>query len=131
MKIRDLMVSCARGVHEDDDVGSALDLMRCRGVHHLPVFRFGRLVGTITDHDVLARAGKCAHVRDVMSAVPAVHVAPDDHVVDCVRRSAGMRCLPVLDGDRLVGIIDVDVLRAHAGERVGRIWNPPGTAELR
>lgn len=131
MKIRDLMVSCARGVHEEDDLGTALDLMRCRGVHHLPVFRYGRLAGTITDHDVLARAGNCTRVRDVMSPIAAVHATPDEDVVDCARRTVGMRCLPVLDGETLVGMVDVDVLRAHAGGGAALVWNPPGTAELR
>lgn len=131
MKIRDLMVSCARGVHEDDDLGTALDLMRCRGVHHLPVLRYGRLAGTISEQDVLARDGRSSRVRDVMSPVTAVHATPDEDVAECVRRAAGARCLPVLDGATLVGMVDVDVLRAHARGGPGWAWNPPGTTELR
>ncbi|HEX7127028.1 MAG TPA: CBS domain-containing protein [Thermodesulfobacteriota bacterium] len=122
-------------VRASTPVPQARRLMRHYTVRHLPVVRGARLVGIVTDHDLLlappGRTGAgwdgntdrrlaASSVRDVMSR-PVVTIGPDE----TIGRAAGLMlackvsCLPVLDGDRLVGILTTaDLLHAvAAGER--------------
>lgn len=106
----------------------AMRLMDELGIRHLPVVEEGRLVGVLSDRDLLARTGwrvlgprrtlddgpRC--VADVMhteivtvgSDEPAVAAA-----VEVVERGIG--CLPVVDHGKLVGIVsEMDLLRLYA-----------------
>jgi acetoin utilization protein AcuB len=114
----------------DAPVARAADLMRRRRIRHLPVVDDQqRLRGIITDRDVQhaallpALAGhvswdprrvKAPRVRDVMTW-SAVTVPPDAPLVQAgllmFERRIGS--LPVVDGDRLVGIVTTrDLLEA-------------------
>ena len=97
--------------------GEALGLCRERRIRHLPVVEDGRLVGVVSDRDLRsatpafgdpARAAALAEVRvgDVM-AREVVTARPDDPIDDAANamRERGINCLPVLQGDELVGIV--------------------------
>ena len=111
-------------------LGQASGLMRRRGLHHLPVVgEHGRLVGILTDRDLThaalvpvladrmpwdARRLKAPRVRDAMTWA-VLTTRPDATLVDAglvmVERHIGS--LPVVEGDRLVGILtEHDVLNA-------------------
>ncbi len=94
-------------------------LMAGRGVRHLPVVDDQRLVGILSETDLLAASA--SHLQDDTSlAVQEATVAVEDcmtrkvavvHPRDSLRR-AGLflqqnryGCLPVLENDRLVGIV--------------------------
>ena len=115
------------------DVGSTLLdaalLLRRAELRHIPILEDGRLVGVLTDRDVgrvapsvLSRVSPQEYNRffeetllgKVMTRNP-LSIAPDAPLAEAVnllfRNKLG--CLPVLDGDSLVGIITVsDMLRA-------------------
>lgn len=117
-------------VQRDETVDRAQMLMAIHGIRHLPVLEGRRLVGVISDRDVLGimvqqrrgtcgtRAGKTyflppgVRVEEAMTADPVV-VASGTDIEEAARllltRKIG--CLPVVDGERVVGIItESDIL---------------------
>jgi acetoin utilization protein AcuB len=103
----------------------ALALCRETRIRHLPVLEEGRLVGIVSDRDLRSAApalgdpgraealGKIrvsdVMARDVMSARPGDPIEEAAHAM----RERKIGCLPVLDGDELVGIItSSDVMEA-------------------
>jgi CBS domain-containing protein len=104
----------------------------------MPVGENDRLVGMITDRDMVIRGiaqgkGPEAKVRDVMTA--EVKYCFDDQDVEEVARNMGeiqVRRLPVVDREkRLVGIISLgNIARTHedeeAGEALSGISRPGG-----
>lgn len=90
--------------------------MRQHDVRHLPVMAGDQLVGVVTDRD-LRYATSPLHttpvesevtVRSVMAPDP-ITAGPRDPIEEAARlmRTKTIGCLPVLDGDELVGIITV------------------------
>ncbi len=126
MVVRDWMTTEIVWIRPSATVQEALKMMKHYGIRHLPVKNDeGALVGWITDSDVrsvlIASMIERLTVADVMIREPYV-ASPQDHLDDVaftmvVKKIGG---LPVLEGDRLVGIITViDVLRAFM-EMIGR-----------
>jgi CBS domain-containing protein len=104
------------------------DLMRVERIRHLPVLDEGRVVGVVSQRDLFHAALAVAlgyrqrahrmlqrtiRVKEVMSA-PAITVSPEARVMDAARVMLAQKigCLPVVEGDTLVGIItETDILR--------------------
>ena len=111
-------------VSPDDPLSLAAGILRQHRFHHLPVVEGGRLVGILSDTDLrnasytaIPAEGGPAGDRPVREAMRTVvwSVTPDDSVEDALliltREKFG--ALPVLSGDRLVGIITrADLLNA-------------------
>jgi acetoin utilization protein AcuB len=108
-------------IDADADLDRAMVLMDERAVRHLPVLSGGRFVGLLSDRDILEATGwlprrvredpenasgesRSHRVRDVMH-VPAMHASPDDDllVLSVEASVQGLGCIPVVDGNRLVG----------------------------
>ncbi len=114
-------------VGPDDPLTHAADVMRNFRINHLPVLEGGKLVGILTDTDLRNASLTSDHlagpeeapvhdrkVREVMKT-EVWSVTPEDAVEDVLliiqRKRFG--ALPVLAGDRLVGIISkLDVINA-------------------
>jgi len=116
MLVRTKMTSNPVTVTPQDPVANAQGRMRTGGFRRLPVVQDGVLVGIITDRDIRLYEGLEAYttVGAVMTAHPLT-VAPQTTVEDATRvmlkRKVGG--LPVLDGQKLVGIITTsDILQA-------------------
>jgi CBS domain-containing protein len=84
-----------------------------------------RLVGIFTERDVLRLAGEgtdldATPVRDVMTASP-VTIDHEGDVVDAARvmRERGIRHLPVMQGENLLGVVGI---RDVMGALVERLW---------
>ena len=106
-------------VSPDDPLSVAAGILREHRFHHLPVVEGGRLVGILSDTDLRNASfaaipaegdvGEAAGDRPVRKAMRTEvwSVTPDDSVEDALliltREKFG--ALPVLSGDRLVGII--------------------------
>lgn len=118
MRVKDVMTSPVQVVKPGASVVAAANTMRDANVGSLPVGEGDRLLGMITDRDIVLRCvaeGVDCHrrrVRDVMSA--ELLVCFDDQPVDEARRlmtEYQVRRLPVLDQkQRLVGIVSLDDL---------------------
>lgn len=102
----------------DAKVLDAAKVMNERHIGALVVVREGKVVGIFTERDVLNRIvaqqrdPATTVVSDVMTA-PVACVSPDTSRAQCrsVMRSRRIRHLPVVDADRLVGIVSIgDIL---------------------
>jgi acetoin utilization protein AcuB len=97
-------------ISPDKRVGQALKLMQKHQIRHVPVLEGDRMVGWITSRDLrevlLASMLEEIKVGDVMVQAP-LSVTPDTEVEEAARlihehKIGGM---PVMDGDKLVGVI--------------------------
>lgn len=123
MRIKDVMTSEVDLVGPDTTVAEAARVMRDDDVGALPVAEDGRLVGMITDRDIIVRAiadhAGPSHtlVGDVMS--PEVLYCFDDEAVDEVAANMAaqqIRRLPVINRDQhLVGFVSLGDLAARGG----------------
>jgi len=131
-RVRDIMPEKMVTISEGDTLSTVEDIMTLGGVRHMPVVHGGKLVGVLSERDLL-RASLSSlsgfdsqhrraflHVVEigrVMSSPPIV-VHPDDSVEKAAQLMADRKigCLPVVDGDDLLGLItETDVLRYFAG----------------
>lgn len=123
------MTKNPRTVGPDDPLSRAADIMKESRINHLPVVEAGALVGILSDTDLRNASLASSRgapggdvpprdrpVREVMKT-EVWSLTPEDSVEDALlvitRRKFG--ALPVLSGDRLVGIITkIDLLNALA-----------------
>ncbi len=111
-------------VHPDDVVDLAASLMDWEHIRHVPVEDHdGRLVGIVTHRQLLRMVGrglrgddKPIAVREIMKDHPVV-VSPDTPTQEAIEtmRKNRVGCLPVVDGEKLVGIVtETDFIRVAA-----------------
>ena len=104
-------------VHTTRPTTSVLDAMKLmaeKGIGALVVTDAGKVVGIVTERDyarkteVEERTGKTTLVGDIMTAV-VIHVHPEQTSEDCIALMAKnkLRHLPVMDGNRLVGMVSI------------------------
>ncbi len=110
MQVSQIMSKKIFAISPDKGVGQALQLMQKHNIRHLPVVQRERMVGWITSRDLrevlLASMLEKITVADVMVQAP-LSVTPDTDVEEAARlihehKIGGM---PVVEGDRLVGVI--------------------------
>lgn len=116
-------------VAPDQTVYEALALMAERHVGAVLVFEGGRMVGIISERDyarqviLKGKASKDTPVREIMTA-RVITVEPDHGIDHCmaVMTDKRVRHLPVLAGDRVVGILSIgDVVKAVISEKQSHI----------
>ena len=128
MKVADVMTRKVQLASPDDSLMEVAKRMTKEDVGFLPVGENDRLVGTITDRDIVARAvaqGKDgqARVRDAMTQ-DVKYCFEDESIEDVVQNTSDiqLRRLPVLNRDkRLVGIVSLaDAVHGDHSIRVRR-----------
>ena len=105
-------------VAPEDTIGEAAQKMTERGVGAVVVSDFGRMIGIFTERDVMrAVAGRVhsseARVREWMTADP-ITLPPSASPKQAaeIMLENGFRHIPVIEGDRAVGIVSIrDVAR--------------------
>jgi CBS domain-containing protein len=115
--IRDLMTSEVLTVAPEDTVGEAAEKMVARGVGSVLVSDYGRLIGILTERDLLRAVADRIHssearVREWMTREP-ITVTQETPAEDAARTMLehGFRHLPVVDGEQTIGIVSLrDVL---------------------
>lgn len=107
-------------IREEDDLALASQMMLWSGIRHLPVLRGSRVVGVISQRDVLGRIadGGAAGLRERVGLAmsrPVTVVRPGTEVGRAIRTmlAAGIGCLPVVERGRLVGILTRSDLLSH------------------
>src|SRR5438270_128596 len=119
MKISEIMTTKPATVGPDATLGEVATLMRQEDCGSIPVVEDGRLVGIVTDRDIVVRAiaagkdPKSTPVSEVMSADP-VTVESKGDVADAERQ---IRRLPVVEGGKLVGIIVTAQIARNEGAK--------------
>jgi CBS domain-containing protein len=123
ISVADFMTRDLVTVRAADDVALAESLLRLGGIRHLPVVSEGKLVGLVTQRDVL-RSGESGRpaardvpVSEVMTR-EVVTVRPTTSLAQAARTLLERKfgCLPVCDEEgRLVGIVtEADFVRFAA-----------------
>jgi CBS domain-containing protein len=114
MKVSEVMTPNVCIANPDDSLKQVAELMAQQDIGFLPVGDMDRLVGTITDRDIVVRGVANGHdastkVRAVMTK--DVKYCYDDQELDDVIQNMGdiqVRRLPVVDRDkRLVGVVSL------------------------
>jgi len=129
MRVTDVMTKGVHTVPADMAASDAWELMRRKGIHHLVVTADSRVAGVLSDRDAGGRSGASIRTRssvaDLMTAA-VVTVAPDTTVrkIANLMRGRTIGCVPVLDRERLVGIVTVSDLLSILGRGVDRPMQP-------
>jgi CBS domain-containing membrane protein len=114
MQVRHIMSTDLETVQRDDSYRDADVLMRLRRIRHLPVVDDEQhLVGLVTHRDLLSARGQPLTVDQIMTKDVAA-CPPNMRVLDAARLILDNKfgCLPVVDNDRLVGIVtEADFVR--------------------
>ena len=124
MRARDIMTRAVVSVRTATAVTEAAGTLSYRGFTALPVVgETGELIGIVTEADLIRNrfpdnpsASPGATVGDVMTS-PVVGVSHDADVTVIARAmlTTQRRCLPIVDGNTLVGVVTRgDIVRALA-----------------
>ena len=139
MKVQDIMTTNVRTISSDKKLGEVVSLMCIYRFSGIPVVDDGKLVGTVSESDVLGRMfpklddlmdsmssvdynelmnryGNVVNVgvKDVMSPV-VITVRPDMHILQAASMMCGrkFRRIPVAEGEKLLGMVSMgDVHKA-------------------
>jgi CBS domain-containing protein len=133
-RVRDLMTSEVATLNRNDELSIADDVMKLGRIRHMPVLDDdGGLVGILSQRDLLhgalsvalgfgqvarQKVLKSLRVKEVMTGSPST-IGPDEPVARAARKMLDEKigCLPVVEGDRLVGILtESDFVSLHASE---------------
>jgi CBS domain-containing protein len=127
---RDIMTQGAECAGSDDTLADAARKMRDLGVGALPICGSDeRLEGMLTDRDIVVRCiaeggdPSTTPVSELAGGKP-VTIGADDPVDEALRTMIehGVRRLPVIDGDRLVGMVSqADVARETSRDQAGEL----------
>lgn len=123
MKLGNIATHCVICLKPRDSFDRAITLMEEHGFHHLPVIQDGRVVGMISDRDLLLAVGwqleaqrrlsGSSHdfagprnVSEVMSK-PVVCLSPNDDLHTAARAMIehSISAIPLTTGDALMGIV--------------------------
>ena len=131
-RVRDIMPEKMVTISADDTMATVEDIMTLGHVRHMPVVHAGKLVGVVSERDLLraslsnltkfATAERRAFLQAVeigrVMSTPPIVIGPDATVEEAARVMAERKigCLPVVDREKLLGLItETDVLRYFAG----------------
>ena len=133
VKVKQIMTTDVSTVTPNDTVTKAASIMKQLNVGSVPVTDGSRVVGIVTDRDItlrgVAKSGdpnqKISEVMtsDVKYATPDMDV----HAVADLMAENQVRRLPVIDNDRLVGIVAIgdlaveNIFENEAGEALHNI----------
>ena len=127
--IRDLMTSSPTTCETSSTIADVAKVMKDEDVGPVPVTEGGRLVGIVTDRDIVVRVvaegrdPSSTTVGEIVSSDLAT-VQPDTSLEEALNLMSQrqVRRLPVVEGDRLVGIVaQADIARAADEERTGEV----------
>jgi CBS domain-containing protein len=123
MQIREVMTESVVTAPPDCPVSTVAGLMRERNVGSVVlVSDDGAPVGFVTDRDlaigVVADARDASDPASAHASSPVVTGEPDMdvHAAAELMVSHGVRRLPIVDGDRMVGILTLDDLAVRTGD---------------
>lgn len=129
MRVRDCMTVDPMTVGPRDSLQKAIELLRRRDIRSIPVVEENKLIGIVTDRDIrqvapayplfrdeeeIRRYTENLRVTAAMTADPMT-ISPDAPLVQAAKvlETYRISSLPVVDGEKLVGMISVmDLLHA-------------------
>ena len=127
--VRDAMTENPRAIAASASVVEAARLMREEHIGSLPITDDEKLVGMITDRDITTRVvaeaadPNTTSVEDVYSR-DLISVEPEQNLDEALQLMARhqVRRLPVVENDRLVGIVaQADIAFAESEKKTGQL----------
>jgi CBS domain-containing protein len=130
--VREIMMGSPVTLTPNDTLDLASDVISLGRIRHIPVVQDGRLVGIISERDLLGATAshifglkqknksallKSVLIKDVMKK-RVVTVAPDTPIKDTAHLMADKKigCVPVIESNALVGLVTTtDILRYVEG----------------
>jgi CBS domain-containing protein len=134
--VADVMTSTVRTAHPSQSLAEAAEMMKGDDVGSVPVVDGGRLIGIVTDRDIVTRAvaerrDPQAVTVDEIASREMITVQPDQDLDEALRLMAAhqVRRLPVVDGGQLVGMLSqadvaLEAKEKKVGETVEEISKP-------
>jgi CBS domain-containing protein len=127
--IKEVMTRDVRACEPNATVADAAKVMAQEDVGPVPIVEDGRLVGIVTDRDIVVRVvaeGRDPNATTVkeIASTDLVTVSPGDDLDEVLNLLAErqVRRLPVVEGDRLVGIVaQADVARLGKDKKTGEV----------
>ena len=119
--VRELMTPSPHTIGADQTLGAAHELMRQHDIRHLPVLSAGRVVGLVTERDILLieslpRTDPTSTAVDDAMVEDVYIVSPDAPVAEAIETMIDRKLGSAVvceEGDRVVGVFTtVDALRA-------------------
>lgn len=125
MQIKDVMSQQCEWIAPDASLEQAAQTMKQQDIGFLPVGENDKLIGAVTDRDIVTRAiadgNSSAQVRDVMT--PQIKYCFEDQAVDEICQNMSeikVRRLPVVNRDkRLVGVVSLGNLSQAQAQQSG------------
>jgi len=126
MKLNQIMTRDVEVIHPDDTLQTAAQKMRDRDIGFLPVCDGDRLIGVLTDRDLITRAlaegteSKALLGRDLVTS-PAIYCFDDQSVDESAKlmHDNQIRRLVVLNRDKqMVGVISLGDLAMTANDKL-------------
>jgi CBS domain-containing protein len=122
MKIRDVMTPNPRTVSPNDTIQAAAQIMQAEDTGAVPVVTDGRILALVTDRDIVVRVvaeggsysspvGNIA-TQSVVCATPEMSTGEAGELMS----QHQIRRLPVVENDRLVGIVSLGDLAVKEGK---------------
>ena len=126
--VREIMMGSPVTLRPEDTLDLANDIISLARIRHIPVLEDGRLIGILTERDLMGGAApaifgmkqksksallKTYQIKDFMKK-KVITVGPDASIKDAVRLMIRKKigCLPVLEGPKLAGIVtETDMLK--------------------
>ena len=121
MNIREVMTPNPRTVAPSDSIEKVACIMRDEDTGAVPIVENGRPVGMVTDRDIVVRAvadGQLNRpVRDICTGA-VVAATPDMSTREAAQLMSDhqVRRLPVVENERLVGIVSIGDLAVKEGK---------------
>jgi acetoin utilization protein AcuB len=112
MRLADIMSSPVETIEASVPVETAWNRMQERGIHHLVVTQDGKAAGILSARDLSGPRGvalRWAGTAGELMATPIVTAAPTTTVREAANllRGRAIGCLPVVSGERIVGIVTI------------------------
>jgi CBS domain-containing protein len=119
MGIADLMNRDVVTVAPEDTLGEAAAKMTEKGIGAVVVSDFGRIIGILSERDIMRAVADRIHssearVREWMTADP-ITATMETSIEEAGRTMLenGFRHLPVLEGERAIGIVSIRDVAQH------------------
>lgn len=130
--VEEIMMGSPVTLKPEDTLDLANDVISLGRIRHIPVVKEGRLVGLLSERDLMGRAAtaifglkqksksallKSVLIKDIMKK-KVVTVKPDTPITEAahVMKQKKIGCVPVVRGGALVGLVTTtDILRYVEG----------------
>jgi CBS domain-containing protein len=129
MQVSEVMATDVVTVDRNDDLRLVDDIMAERHIRHIPVVEDDAIVGLISQRDVFraqmsstmgyGEKGQRAYLHSILvkeiMAHPVITIAPEASVTEAIDLivEKGIGCLPVVQGQQLIGIVTKTNLLQH------------------